>query len=344
MSAPANGSAPDDPHLHESLRARVRELEAENAVLRDNDAEWRRLLETMPQIVWITRPDGWHTHFNRQWMEFTGLTLEESLGHGWNPPFHPEDRARAAARWDEATRTGEPYEIEYRLRRADGEYHWMLGRAMPLRDDEGRIVKWFGTCTDIEELKQALSRIDEQARLLEQRATTDPLTGLGNRTLLFDRLEFLLSQRNRTGLAVAFLDLNDFKDVNDERGHGFGDQLLAVVGARLRAAMRQGDVVTRLGGDEFVVLGDADGEQAALELAGRLEDTVAGTVSVEGVAVNVSASVGVTYVSPDDPAPASTVLSRADEAMYDVKRRGIAARSGSASRSSRGLAPRPGSG
>ena len=135
--------------------------------LEASHAEIQLVLQSMPQIVWITRPDGWHTFFNRQWLDFTGLTLEESLGLGWNPPFHPDDRDRAAARWEQATSTGEPYEIEYRLRRADGVYHWMLGRAMPLRDAGGTIVKWFGTCTDIEELKQAQVQIEAQARLLD---------------------------------------------------------------------------------------------------------------------------------------------------------------------------------
>ncbi|MEX2550830.1 MAG: PAS domain-containing protein [Nitriliruptoraceae bacterium] len=134
-----------------------------------SDDEWRQLIETLPQIVWVTRPDGWHIHFNQQWMDFTGLTLEESLGHGWNPPFHPEDRPRARALWQQATSTGEPYEIEYRLRRFDGVYHWMLGRTMPLRDASGAIVKWFGTCTDIEELKQAQAAL-EQSRSLHRLA------------------------------------------------------------------------------------------------------------------------------------------------------------------------------
>lgn len=136
---------------------------------RDDEVDWQQAIETMPQIVWITRPDGWHTHFNRQWLEFTGLTLEESLGFGWNPPFHPDDRDRAAARWAEATATGEPYEIEYRLRRWDGVYHWMLGRAMPLRDATGQIVRWFGTCTDIEDLKRAQDEL-ERSRMLHRLA------------------------------------------------------------------------------------------------------------------------------------------------------------------------------
>ncbi|MCU7376191.1 PAS domain S-box protein [Paucibacter sp. O1-1] len=129
-------------------------------------AEFRILAESMPQIVWVTRPDGWHVHFNRHWMDYTGLSLEASLGNGWNPPFHPEDRERAAARWRQATESGEPYEIEYRLRRADGVYHWMLGRALPLRDSTGTIVKWFGTCTDIDELKQAQLHVDQSNRAL----------------------------------------------------------------------------------------------------------------------------------------------------------------------------------
>ncbi|WP_440997842.1 EAL domain-containing protein [Arhodomonas sp. SL1] len=129
--------------------------------LLSREAEFRTLIETMPQIVWVTRPDGWHIQFNQHWLDYTGLTLEESLGHGWNPPFHPEDRERAAQRWLQATRTGEPYEIEYRLRRWDGVYRWMLGRALPLRDEAGNIVKWFGTCTDIDDLKRTEERLTE---------------------------------------------------------------------------------------------------------------------------------------------------------------------------------------
>lgn len=133
--------------------------------LRSSEAEFRTLVESIPQIVWVTLPDGRHTDFNQYWLDYTGLTLEESLGHGWNPPFHPDDRGRAAERWLEATTTGEPYEIEYRLRRWDGVYHWMLGRAVPVHDAEGRIVKWFGTCTDIDDLKRTQERLDEAQRI-----------------------------------------------------------------------------------------------------------------------------------------------------------------------------------
>jgi two-component system cell cycle sensor histidine kinase/response regulator CckA len=142
-------------------------------LLRASEAELRQWTEVMPQIVWVTRPDGWHIHFNQRWMDYTGLTLEESLGHGWLPPFHPEDRPLAAERWARATGSGEPYEIEYRLRGRDGTYRWMLGRAMPLRDLSGAIIKWFGTCTDIHALKQA----EERANLVRMAGSLSRVGG-----------------------------------------------------------------------------------------------------------------------------------------------------------------------
>jgi len=171
-----------EPDARRSLR-----LQAELAAARASEAEWRALIETLPQIVWITRPDGYHVHFNKRWTDFTGLTLEESLGDGWNPPFHPEDQPLARRLWAEATASGAPYEIEYRLRRHDGVYRWMLGRARPLRNSRGEIVKWFGTCTDIEELKQAQAQIEDQARLLDQTHDAIMVHDLDHRVLYWNR-------------------------------------------------------------------------------------------------------------------------------------------------------------
>ncbi len=134
--------------------------QAEEA-LRASEAEFRALAEATPQIVWVTLPDGDHVYFNQNWFDFTGLTLEQSRGSGWNTPFHPEDRDHAFELWQRAVDSGEPYEVEYRLRRHDGVYHWMLGRALPLRDVAGNIIKWFGTCTDIDDLKRTVERLDE---------------------------------------------------------------------------------------------------------------------------------------------------------------------------------------
>ncbi len=127
--------------------------------LRERMQEFRTLAEAMPQIVWITRPDGWTTYFSPQWMDYTGLSLAESLGHGWNKPFHADDQQRAWDAWQHATDTAGTYSVECRLRRADGAYRWWLIRGVPLRADDGSILKWFGTCTDIHDLKLGEARL-----------------------------------------------------------------------------------------------------------------------------------------------------------------------------------------
>ena len=129
--------------------------------LRRSEQEFRSLAESMPQIVWATRPDGWNIYFNQQWVTYTGLTLEESYGEGWITPFHPDDRQRAWDAWLRATRYRDTYSLECRLRRADGIYRWWLVRGVPLLGDNGEIIKWFGTCTDIEQIKVAEQRLKE---------------------------------------------------------------------------------------------------------------------------------------------------------------------------------------
>ena len=116
----------------------------------------RQLADGLPQIVWVARPDGSHEYYNKQWCDYTGLTLEDSTDGAWRNLFHPDDREPAETRWAEALREGTPYEIEFRLRQvSNGDYRWFLGRALPHRDADGSIVKWFGTCTDIHEQKLA---------------------------------------------------------------------------------------------------------------------------------------------------------------------------------------------
>lgn len=115
---------------------------------------FHQLADAMPQMVWSTRPDGAHDYYNARWYEFTGAPDGSTDGEGWNDMFHPEDQERAWAVWRQSLESGEPYEIEYRLRHHSGEYRWTLGRALPVRGDDGAIIRWVGTCTDIHEHKQ----------------------------------------------------------------------------------------------------------------------------------------------------------------------------------------------
>jgi PAS domain S-box-containing protein len=119
----------------------------------EQETKFRVLADAMPQMVWSTLPDGFHDYYNARWYEFTGMPPGSTDGEAWNGMFHPEDQAHAWSVWRHSLETGEPYEIEYRLRRADGVYRWTLGRAMPIRDRDGSITRWFGTCTDIHDQK-----------------------------------------------------------------------------------------------------------------------------------------------------------------------------------------------
>ena len=147
----------------EALRVR-----AEDA-LRMSEQEFRSLAEAVPQIVWATRSDGSNIYFNQHWVDYTGMTMEESYGHGWNTPFHPDDKQRAWEAWQRATQHHELYSLECRLRRHDGVYRWWLIRGEPMRGANGEILKWFGTCTDIEDIKRAEAALREANDSLEQR-------------------------------------------------------------------------------------------------------------------------------------------------------------------------------
>jgi PAS domain S-box-containing protein len=164
-------NASDQLIRHIGIVTDITERRQATDALRTSEAEFRLLAEAMPQIVWITRPDGWNVYFNKQWMDYTGLTLEESAGHGWNKPFHPDDQGRAWEAWSHAVATVGVYALEARLRRADGAYRWWLVRGVPVCDATGAIIKWFGTCTDIHELKLAEMELSLANRVLEKQHT-----------------------------------------------------------------------------------------------------------------------------------------------------------------------------
>ncbi|HUP13719.1 MAG TPA: ATP-binding protein, partial [Niastella sp.] len=128
----------------------------------ESNREFRVVTDFMPHMIWLTRPDGYHYYYNKQWYDYTGLTYRETEGEGWNHVFHPEDQERAWKVWRHSLQTGEPYEIEYRCRRFDGAYRWFLGRALPLRDESGIILKWFGTCTDIDDQKRGADLMEQK--------------------------------------------------------------------------------------------------------------------------------------------------------------------------------------
>ena len=123
--------------------------------------EFRFVIDLMPQMVWATQPNGYHDFYNQRWYEFTGLSYEKTKNKGWSLVLHPDDYDRAWKVWQISIDTGIPYEIEYRMRKHDGTYRWFLARAQPLKDENGKILKWFGTCTDIQEQREIMEELQQ---------------------------------------------------------------------------------------------------------------------------------------------------------------------------------------
>ncbi|MBC8056813.1 MAG: PAS domain-containing protein, partial [Rhizobiales bacterium] len=138
------------------------------AQLQASEARLQAITDSIDQMVWSTRPDGFHDFYNQRWYEYTGVPAGSTDGEGWNDMFHPADQERAWATWRESLATGKPYHIEYRLRHHSGRYRWVLGRAQPVLDAHGRITRWYGTCTDIQDIVDARELLTTSRADLEQ--------------------------------------------------------------------------------------------------------------------------------------------------------------------------------
>lgn len=144
-------------------------LKESEKALRESEEKLKAITDTMPQIVWSTRADGYHDYFNERWYEYTGMPRTGDQGFNWKDYLHPDDFERAQKVWNRSLETGEIYEIEYRFRRAaDGEYRWFIGRAVPIKDQDGNITRWFGTCTDVDDQYRMMK---EREELLESERT-----------------------------------------------------------------------------------------------------------------------------------------------------------------------------
>lgn len=141
-----------------------------------DEEQYHALADAMPQIVWTAQPDGRLDYYNQRWFDYTGTTLDETQGRGWEMLLHPDDFPKSNDKWTEALRTGETFETEYRFKRAsDGVYRWHLARAVPVYHADGQILKWIGTCTDIEDKKREAEAFAARAAIVE--AADDAIIG-----------------------------------------------------------------------------------------------------------------------------------------------------------------------
>ena len=265
----------------------------------------------------ITDATGCLVEVNNTFSRITGYSREEALGNNvrilksgrQNPEFY-------AAMWRDLIKLGH-WHGELWNRRKDGTVYIEKLSIAAVSNVDGEPRHYVGLFSDITELK-------EHQHQLEHMAHYDALTGIPNRVLLADRLEQAIaqSQRRGRGIAVVYLDLDGFKDVNDLHGHESGDQLLIAVAQRLRDTLREGDTLARLGGDEFVaVLTDLGDQDEWVTILARMQQAAASPIQIRQHTLQLSASLGVTLF-PQDGSDADTLLRHADQAMYQAKQAG----------------------
>jgi formate hydrogenlyase transcriptional activator len=182
----------------EALRSAFEEI-------RNSEARLRKIIDTIPTLAWCSLPDGTGIFWNRRWHEYTGLSLEVVRGWGWQDAIHPEDLKEITDKWLGFLATGQPGEVEGRLRRFDGVYRWFLFRAEPLRDESGNIVNWYGTDTDIEDLKRAEAKLRQDEE--ELRRMTDAIP----QTIIVLNPDGKPIYANRVALEYAGLSLDDVR-------------------------------------------------------------------------------------------------------------------------------------
>jgi diguanylate cyclase (GGDEF)-like protein/PAS domain S-box-containing protein len=279
--------------------------------------ELRVVLDAIPAPVFYKDAAGVYRGCNKAFEAYIGRPRNEIIGQDVYG-ISPRELADTFKAADDALLARGGTQIdEARLRHADGTDHDVVFHKATYDDAEGRRAGIVGTIIDITSRKAA-------ERALEHAAMHDPLTGLPNRTLFMNRLQNAMDHaRSRDErIAIAFVDLDGFKSVNDELGHDVGDRLLTEVARRLADSLRASDLIARVGGDEFcaILMGCADAS-AACSVAERLRDALQGPVDTGEEPIYVTASIGIALF-PDDAVDAQGLIQKADHAMYRAKASG----------------------
>jgi diguanylate cyclase (GGDEF)-like protein/PAS domain S-box-containing protein len=285
------------------------------------ETRYRSLVEQIPAVVYADHGDV-TIYVSPQIEQILGVTPQEYVADPdmWLRMVHPDDREWVREQSD-AFLAGEGGDLDdYRMVRPDGRIVWIRDRAFAYRGDDGRVILEQGLLFDVTELKEAEARIAHMAY-------HDPLTGLANRQLFQESLQMAIDRARRTSrsIAVIYLDLDNFKELNDTMGHHAGDLLLVGLAERLQATTRDVDLVARQSGDEFLVLlADLDPAHAN-EIVGKVLDRVrialATPIDLDGTMFVAHGSIGISRY-PADAGDAETLLRHADQAMYEAKRSG----------------------
>jgi diguanylate cyclase (GGDEF)-like protein/PAS domain S-box-containing protein len=293
----------------------ISERKRAEEALRESEARYRAMAEQSADWVWAVNIDGMTTYTNQRGAEFLGYAADEVSFIDPAIHVHPEDLPLYYETFRRAIAAGTGWQnVVLRWKHKNGSYRTLESNASPLLDEKGELTGFQGVDRDITERKQAEERIQFLAH-------HDSLTGLPNRILLRDRYDHALSiaSHGNSHVAMLFLDLDNFKVVNDTLGHSAGDQMLLEVVKRLSRCTRDGDTISRQGGDEFILLlNDVPDLETVERIAGEILSELAEPMAINGRQLNTSCSIGIS-IFPEDGNDFDTLLQKADTAMYNAK-------------------------
>lgn len=273
-----------------------------------------RAFDYLFDAVVVTDVQGIITDWNKGSESLYGYTKNEVIGKPVNILHVPEDVDHITAEVIAAVEKHGKWSGEVRMLHKDGRIGWIESMCVPILDDNKQMIGALGINRDITD---RIKKIEQ----LEHLAHYDQLTKIPNRYLLFDRINHLISRskRDHSDFALLFIDLNNFKHINDTKGHAFGDQVLAEVARRLKEAIRDSDTIARIGGDEFVILLEKiTNKDEALKVVDTLASSSIKAITVNGEDYAISCSIGVA-IYPEDGATTDALLAIADKAMYQCK-------------------------
>lgn len=275
--------------------------------------EYKAIVETAPNLIWRSGLDAKCYYFNKTWLDFTGRTYEQEFGDGWAEGVHPDDLDRCVKIYLDNFANRTAFEMEYRLRRHDGELRWINDRGVPAIDENGLFSGFIGSCLDVTEKVEGSN--------MKEMAQKDGLTGALSRQYLMSRFmaEFQSAKHDENKLSVAMMDIDKFKQINDIYGHIEGDNALKMFASVVKEVVRQDDLFGRYGGDEFVIIFPNSNIEMAQKIMDRITNSLKTVLlNVANDKIELSISVGICELT-DETSP-DEMINKADKTMYESKK------------------------
>lgn len=295
----------------------IKTIEQDNISLKNNNERFRRVASLSPVGIFQLDSALQITYVNQRWRDIHKISRELPDIEEWLNCFSNDDKEKIKLGLSELASSQESIKVEAKITLTNKNQAWVQLHISAMHDNKSTLIGYLGAVSDISLIK------DTQLQM-EKLALYDPLTGLANRRLFLDRLEnsVVSVSRNHSKVALLFLDMDQFKRINDTLGHDAGDLLLQEVARRLSANVRENDTVSRVGGDEFtILLTDIHNSTDVAIVADKILKTLTQPIKVKGQEILTSVSIGIT-LTPDDSIDANRLLKNADLAMYHAKERG----------------------